>query len=113
MSNNQPYNTTTSNQEQTFNIINHENRYTSDTLGATVNSSNSVQVKVPFWAPYAKAVVAAIIAFLVAFLSTLLPFIEQGHVVSLVGWITATIAGLVALAASAGIVYAVPNVSKQ
>jgi uncharacterized membrane protein len=99
--------------EQTLNIIKNENRYASDAVGLAVNSTNSVELKIPFWAPYAKAVVAAIFAFLLAFLSALLPFIEQGHVVSLVGWITATIAGIVALGASAGIVYATPNVSKK
>jgi hydrogenase/urease accessory protein HupE len=88
-----------------------EDNKTIASVGISANAS--AEIKVPFWAPYAKAVVAAILSFLLAFLSALLPFIEQGHVVSLVGWITATIAGIVALSASAGIVYAVPNVVKS
>lgn len=100
------------NQKQAVRVIKSEHRYTSDVSGVNFTSTENAEIKVPFWAPYAKAVVAAIISFLLAFLSALLPFIEQGHVVSVVGWITASIAGIVALSASAGIVYVTPNVGK-
>lgn len=69
--------------------------------------------RLPWWAPFAKAVVAALIGFLVAFISALLPFVVQGEAISVAGWLTATLAALVSLGASFGVVYATPNVSKK
>lgn len=60
-------------------------------------------------AKYAKAIVGAIVGFVTAFLTALLPFVQQGTSVTAEGWITATIAALVSLGVTGGIVWATPN----
>jgi hypothetical protein len=72
-----------------------------------------VSKPLPWWAGYAKAVFGAILAGVLAFLSALLPFMQEGNVITAVGWITAIIAGLTTIAGIAGLVYAVPNRVKE
>lgn len=63
---------------------------------------------------YAKAIAAAIIGFATAFISALLPYVEGGlGDITLFGWLTALLAGLVSLAAAGGIVYATPNTPQE
>ena len=71
------------------------------------------QPNVPWWASFAKAIIAGFIGFLGAFISALLPFVADGKPVSLAGWLTALLAGILFLAGSFGLVYATPNVSKK
>lgn len=62
---------------------------------------------------YAKAIAAAVVGFFVAFIAALLPYVEGGlGDITLFGWLTALLAGLVSLGAAGGIVYAVPNAPK-
>lgn len=74
---------------------------------------NNPTPNVPWWATMAKAIVAAILGFALAFLSALLPFLQEGHNVTMLGWVTATIAGLASLAITGGVVYTVPNAVKK
>lgn len=60
----------------------------------------------------AKALVAAVSGIAVAFLTALLPYIQDGEPVTATGWVTATIAALIAGGAVGGVVYATPNAEK-
>lgn len=62
---------------------------------------------------YAKAIIGGIVGFAVAFLSALLPYVQDGSSPGPVGWITASIAGLVSLGLAGGTVYATPNTKKE
>jgi len=62
---------------------------------------------------YAKAIAAAVVGFLVAFIGAILPYASGAlEDITLAGWLTALLAGLVSLGAAGGIVYAVPNTPK-
>lgn len=78
------------------------------------NKNNPIVTKpLPWWAGYAKAVAGAFLAAVLAFLSALLPFMQEGAVITPTGWVTAVIAALSTLASVGGIVYAVPNRVKE
>lgn len=75
-----------------------------------MTTNNNPPVKpLPWWAGFAKAIVAAVLGFVLAFLSALIPFLQDGHPVTVLGWVTATIAGIISLGIGGGLVYATPN----
>lgn len=78
------------------------------------NKTNPIVSKpLPWWAGYAKSIVAGIVGFAIAFLTAMLPYIQDGAPVSALGWVTATIAGLGSLGLVGGAVWAVPNRVKE
>lgn len=62
----------------------------------------------------AKAIMAAVLGFVGAFIAALLPY-ATGQVgdITLEGWLTAVLAGVVFLTAGGGLVYVTPNAPKE
>lgn len=90
-------------------MSNTENNNENDTPIYNSLMNGETPDKIPFWQRAAKAVYGAIIAGAIAFISGILPFVTDGEPITTVGWLTASLATLVSLAATGGVVYQVSN----
>lgn len=89
----------------------------SDNKIETDKGDPAVNQETPTWflkySWFAKAIMAGVSSFLLGFLSGLIPYLGHGWHISLVGWATALIAGLVAAGAAGGAVYVTPNTVRE